>query len=110
MTRLATAMGANAETFSGLSGLGDLVLTATCDASRNRTVGLRLGKGERLDHITTTLGSVAEGVRTTPLLLKLADKYSVDMPLTKAVAAVLDGSVSCEDMVTHLLSRPQTAE
>jgi len=68
MMRLAKAMGAEPQTLSGLSGLGDLVLTATCDASRNRTVGLRLGKGEKLDHIIATLGSVAEGVKTPPLV------------------------------------------
>ncbi|RMG41293.1 MAG: NAD(P)-dependent glycerol-3-phosphate dehydrogenase, partial [Candidatus Dadabacteria bacterium] len=89
ITRLAVAMGANEKTLSGLSGLGDLVMTASCDTSRNRTVGLRLGRGEKLQKIIDTLGSVAEGVKTAPLVMQLAENYGVEMPITFEMSRVL---------------------
>lgn len=110
MTRLAAAMGARKRTLSGLSGMGDLVLTATCDTSRNRTVGLRLGKGESLDHIIATLGSTAEGVRTAPFVKALADKYAVEMPITDHACMVLDGTLDPKDALQHLMSRPLKKE
>src|SRR5690606_30183362 len=91
MQRLAVALGAKPTTFFGLSGLGDLVMTATCDTSRNRTVGLRLGKGESLAHVIESLGSVAEGVRTAEIALALAKEHGVDVPVTEAVTRVLEG-------------------
>ncbi len=87
--RLGVALGARAETLGGLSGLGDLVLTCTGDLSRNRRTGLRLGAGESLDHIVATLGSVAEGVKTTASLHTLAGRHGVDMPIVSAVHAIL---------------------
>jgi glycerol-3-phosphate dehydrogenase (NAD(P)+) len=84
MIRLARAMGAQLETLAGLSGLGDLVMTATCDTSRNRTVGLELGRGKKLPDILRELGSVAEGVETTPLVLELARKFNVEMPISQS--------------------------
>ncbi|MCB9030499.1 MAG: NAD(P)-dependent glycerol-3-phosphate dehydrogenase [Deltaproteobacteria bacterium] len=110
MTRLATAMGADARTLAGLSGLGDLVMTASCDTSRNRTVGLRLGNGESLDHIIETLGSVAEGVTTTPLALRLAEKYQEDLPIAQNVQKLLNGEQTPKQMVEALISRPLRKE
>lgn len=89
MSRLGTARGAQARTFMGLSGLGDLTLTCTGDLSRNRQVGLRLGRGERLEHITAALGMVAEGVATTAAVHELALTLGVEAPLTAAVHAIL---------------------
>ncbi len=106
MKRLARAMGADERTLSGLSGLGDLAMTASSDLSRNRTVGLRLGKGEKLDIIVSSLGSVAEGVGTARHVLKLAEKYNVDMPISKSVCSLIDGKINLEEMAKGLLSRP----
>jgi glycerol-3-phosphate dehydrogenase (NAD(P)+) len=110
MMRLAKAMGADLMTLSGLSGLGDLVMTATCDTSRNRTVGLRLGRGESLSHILETLGSVAEGVETTPHVVALAQKYQIEMPITEQVAKLLKGEMAPREMVKALVSRPLKRE
>lgn len=110
MMRLAQAMGASMQTLAGLSGLGDLVLTATCDASRNRSVGLRLGRGEGLKQIIESLGSVAEAVHTTPLVLKLAQKYAVDMPITQAVSMLLAGACSASELAKSLITRPMKRE
>ena len=110
MMRLAHAMGAKTQTLSGLSGLGDLVLTATCDASRNRTVGLRLGRGEQLQDIVASLGSTAEGVTTTPLVLKLAEAHAVDMPITAHVDRLLRGEISAAEMARALITRPLKRE
>jgi glycerol-3-phosphate dehydrogenase (NAD(P)+) len=110
MTRLAVAMGADLRTLSGLSGLGDLSMTATSDLSRNRTVGLRLGKGETLANIVASLGSVAEGVTTAPLVLKLASKYQVEMPISEHVQKLLSGEMGVDEIVKVLLSRPMRSE
>lgn len=110
MMRLASAMGADIRTLSGLSGLGDLVMTASCDTSRNRTVGLRLGRGEALDHILKTLGSVAEGVETTPHVVKLAAKYKVEMPITELVSKLLKAEITPHECVRELLNRPLKRE
>ena len=110
ITRLAATLGANERTLSGLSGLGDLIMTASCDTSRNRTVGLRLGRGESLQHIIETLGSVAEGVKTAPLVQRLADQHGVDMPITEQVNRLLSTDASPLEVMETLLSRPRTAE
>lgn len=110
MKRLASAMGADPQTLSGLSGLGDLVMTASCDTSRNRTVGLRLGRGESLKQITETLGSVAEGTLSSPLIQKLAEKHKVDMPITEQVCKFLRGEIGIKDAAAELLSRPSKRE
>lgn len=110
MMRLAEAMGADRQTLAGLSGLGDLSMTATCDTSRNRTVGLRLGKGEKLDHIVASLGSVAEGVSSTPLVMKLAERYKVEMPITVHVSKLLNGEMSAQELVKSLVTRPMRRE
>lgn len=110
MTRLAVKMGADARTLSGLSGLGDLVMTASCDTSRNRTVGLRLGRGEKLDDILRTLGSVAEAIHTAPLVLKLAEKYQVEMPISVEVGKIIRAEINPQEMVANLMSRPIRSE
>jgi glycerol-3-phosphate dehydrogenase (NAD(P)+) len=89
MTRLGTAMGGNPLTFSGLSGMGDLVLTCTGGLSRNRTVGVELGRGRQIDDILDDMEMVAEGVKTTEALHSLAIKLDVDMPITDQVYQVL---------------------
>ncbi len=110
MMRFAEAFGGKRDTLAGLSGLGDLVLTATSDTSRNRTVGLRLAQGESLENIINTLGSTAEGVTTAPLVLAMAAKKNIDMPISAAVQAVLSGQSSARDMAKLLLERPLKKE
>ena len=92
---------------SGLSGIGDLVLTCTGSLSRNRTVGIELGKGRKLAEILAGLhGRVAEGVRTTSAALGLARRYGVEMPITEQVAAILQEDKSPLDAMRELMSRP----
>lgn len=110
MMRLATKMGADRQTLAGLSGLGDLAMTATSDLSRNRQVGLRLGRGEKLDHILATLGSVAEGVRTAPLVWELAKKYGIEMTITSGVVRLLRGEITPQQGVRELFNKPVRAE
>jgi glycerol-3-phosphate dehydrogenase (NAD(P)+) len=110
MTRLGLALGARAETFMGLSGLGDLVLTATGDLSRNRTVGLALAKGQSLNDIAASLGHVAEGVYSARTVAQRAGQLGVAMPITQAVVAVLDGSLSPKQAVAQLMARDPTVE
>jgi glycerol-3-phosphate dehydrogenase (NAD(P)+) len=110
MRRLGVALGAQAETFMGLSGLGDLVLTATGDLSRNRLVGLRLAEGLPLAHILGELGHVAEGVRSAPVVLRRAHARGVDMPITEAVAAVLEGMSTPAQALQQLMERDARAE
>jgi len=105
MTRLGVAMGAKAETFAGLGGIGDLVLTCTGDQSRNRTVGLRLGAGESLEQIMDGRHTVAEGVKTTQAAARLAEREGVDMPIVTQINAVLDGKISPEEALTTLMTR-----
>jgi glycerol-3-phosphate dehydrogenase (NAD(P)+) len=111
MTRLAVACGARNETMAGLSGIGDLVLTCTGGLSRNRTVGVELGKGRKLDDIIASLnGKVAEGVRTTTAALGLAARHSVEMPITQQMAAVLHEDKSPRDAIHTLMTRPGRTE
>lgn len=112
MTRLGVRMGARAETFMGLSGLGDLVLTATGSLSRNRRVGQELAAGRPLARILEDLGHVAEGVRCAPVVLARAQALGVPMPITEAVVDVLDGRCTPAAAVERLLARearPETA-
>jgi glycerol-3-phosphate dehydrogenase (NAD(P)+) len=110
MTRLGVALGARAETFMGLSGLGDLVLTATGDLSRNRRVGLQLAQGLALPDILAQLGHVAEGVYSAPMVLARALALGVQMPITRAVVEVLDGRVEPLQAMWQLMSREATSE
>ena len=104
-SRLGEALGGNAGTFMGLSGMGDLVLTATGDLSRNRQVGLRLGGGEALDDILASMRHVAEGVPTTEAAFDLGGKLSIDLPITRAMHSIFHGKVSPESAVRDLMGR-----
>jgi glycerol-3-phosphate dehydrogenase (NAD(P)+) len=110
MTRLGLALGAHSDTFMGLSGLGDLVLTATGDLSRNRKVGLLLAQGQSLDQAVTSLGHVAEGVYSARTVLQRARDLGVDMPITEAVVALLDARCSAREAVQALMGRDPKGE
>jgi len=110
MLRLGLALGAKAETFMGLSGLGDLVLTATGDLSRNRRVGLMLAQGLGVPQILVQLGHVAEGVYSAPTVLARARAAGVEMPITEAMVALLDGRLRAGEAVERLMSRDARAE
>jgi glycerol-3-phosphate dehydrogenase (NAD(P)+) len=111
ITRLAVACGARAETMSGLAGLGDLVLTCTGDLSRNRTVGVELGRGHKLPEIIAGMhGMVAEGVLTTNAAVGLARKYHVEMPITEQMHAILQQGKSPRDAIHDLMTRRSTSE
>jgi len=110
MTRLGLALGARADTFMGLSGLGDLVLTATGSLSRNRAVGLALAAGRSLPEALAELGHVAEGVPTAAVALARAQALGVEMPITAAVVAVLEGHLAPAQAVALLMAREARAE
>jgi glycerol-3-phosphate dehydrogenase (NAD(P)+) len=110
MTRLGVALGARAETFMGLSGLGDLVLTATGDLSRNRQVGLLLASGKTLQQAVASLGHVAEGVYCARTVVQRAAHLGVDMPISRAVVDLLDGSLRPREAVAALMGRDATTE
>ncbi len=105
MARLGVAMGGNLQTFSGLAGMGDLVLTCTGGLSRNRTLGERLGKGEKLDDIMKGTRTVAEGVKTAKAARDLARKYKVDMPIVDEVCAILYDNKAPRQAVKDLMKR-----
>jgi glycerol-3-phosphate dehydrogenase (NAD(P)+) len=104
MTRLGRACGARSETMSGLSGLGDLILTCSSPQSRNFALGAALGRGEARPH------GLAEGEFTAPVLIELAASQNVDMPVSSAVAAILSGAVTIDEAIESLLTRPFKAE
>jgi glycerol-3-phosphate dehydrogenase (NAD(P)+) len=107
ITRLAIACGGRRQTLAGLAGLGDLVLTCTGALSRNRSVGIELGRGRRLPEILAGMhGKVAEGVRTTSVALRLAARYGVEMPITEQVEAILHQGRSPREAMRELMTRP----
>lgn len=110
IARLGEALGAQRETFMGLAGMGDLILTCTGDLSRNRRVGLGLAKNKSLAQILEELGHVAEGVYTAREVDQLAHRLGVDMPICSAVAAVLDGRYSAAEAVELLMGRDPKEE
>jgi glycerol-3-phosphate dehydrogenase (NAD(P)+) len=110
LTRLGVALGGKAETFMGLAGAGDLILTCTGDLSRNRRVGLLLAKGEPLAVILKQLGHVAEGVHSARAVEALAAEKRVEMPITRAVCAVLFRGESPREAVQQLLARDPREE
>jgi glycerol-3-phosphate dehydrogenase (NAD(P)+) len=110
ITRLGTRLGGRPETFMGLSGAGDLILTCTGDLSRNRTVGMKLAQGESLEQIFAALGHAAEGVATAREVDALARRLDIDMPITRAVCDVLYGGVDARMAVKGLLEREPKAE
>ena len=110
LTRLAVALGGEAQTVAGLCGLGDLVLTCSSPQSRNMSVGLALGSGQSLQDALAGKLSVAEGVASAPAVLDLARKLEVETPICAAVAAILAGQISVDRAIEALLSRPLTFE
>ncbi|MBP1632960.1 MAG: glycerol 3-phosphate dehydrogenase [Acidobacteria bacterium] len=110
LTRLGVAMGGRPLTFAGLAGMGDLVATCISPHSRNRQVGVALGRGRRIDEIVAEMQMVAEGVRTTEAVLALAGRHGIEMPLAAMVGAVLYENRNPADMVAGLMGRPAKAE
>jgi glycerol-3-phosphate dehydrogenase (NAD(P)+) len=105
ISRLAAALGGDPQTMAGLSGLGDLVLTCTGDLSRNRSVGLRLGRGERLPEIVASMTEVAEGVHNTRSIRELAAKVGIEMPITEQMFLVVHEGKDPKSAVVDLMSR-----
>jgi len=110
ITRLGVAQGAEPETFLGMSGMGDLILTCTGDLSRNRRVGLGLAAGRKLEEIVEELGEVAEGIQTTRAVCRLADRLGVEMPISSQVRRVLDGEQTPTDAGRALMTRQLRSE
>ncbi|MCW4456100.1 NAD(P)-dependent glycerol-3-phosphate dehydrogenase [Flavobacterium sp. MXW15] len=110
MLRLAAAIGAKPETLMGLAGLGDLVLTCTGDLSRNRRLGLALGRGQSLPEAVKEIGQVVESVQTADEVMRQAERHGIDLPISNAVRAVLHGELSPADGLQQLLAREQKPE
>jgi glycerol-3-phosphate dehydrogenase (NAD(P)+) len=110
LTRIAVALGGEAETVAGLCGLGDLVLTCSSPQSRNMSVGLALGRGESLEAALAGKLSIAEGVASAPAVRQLAARLGVEAPICEATAAILAGETSVDDAIVGLLSRPLREE
>ena len=110
ITRLGVALGGRSETFMGLAGMGDLLLTCTGDLSRNRRVGLALAAGKNLEQVLADLGHIAEGVNTAREVATLADRMGIEMPITQAVAGILFSGVPAGEAVAQLLSRDPKVE
>jgi len=105
MIRLACACGARRETLAGLAGMGDLVLTCTGDLSRNRTVGIELGRGRKLPEIIGSMRTVAEGVKTTGATVSLAKQHGIEMPITMQIHRILEGEVAPLEAIRELMER-----
>jgi len=103
-------MGAQAESFKGLAGIGDLITTCVSPEGRNRTVGERIGKGKKLEEVLASMDSVAEGVPTTRSVRELAVRYNVEMPITEAVYSVLFENKDVLQALTELMTRDPKAE
>lgn len=110
LTRLGVALGAQARTFTGLAGFGDLFTTCVSRRSRNRSLGERIGRGDRLDDVVKEMTQVAEGVPTTRAVIGLAREYGVEMPITTALHAILFEGASLEEAVGALMTRRRRAE
>ena len=110
MVRLATRMGDTLESLAGLAGMGDLIATCSSTRSRNMTVGMRLGRGERIEDITASTTQVAEGVRSSRAVLDRANRHGVDMPITEQVVAVCHDGVSAADALVALMTRQAQPE
>jgi glycerol-3-phosphate dehydrogenase (NAD(P)+) len=110
MIRLGTAFGARTETFMGLSGLGDLVLTATSLESRNTLFGVALGEGRQVAELLAPGKPLAEGAHTAPVAAELARQHGIDAPIIFAIASVIDGAMSVDGAISSLLGRPLKAE
>ena len=110
MTRLAVAMGGKPQTLAGLAGLGDLVLTCTGDLSRNRTVGVELARGRKLEEIVNSMRMVAEGIKTTDAAVDLAARYSVEMPIAGQMHRMLHAGSSPQEAIRQLMERSLKGE
>ena len=110
LRRLSEAMGANPDTVMGLSGLGDLILTCGSAQSRNMSLGRALGQGKSLEETLGSRHAVTEGVYTAEAAMHLAQKYSVEMPISSAVHAIISNKITVDDAIASLMSRPQRAE
>jgi glycerol-3-phosphate dehydrogenase (NAD(P)+) len=110
MTRLAVAMGGKPQTLAGLAGLGDLVLTCTGELSRNRTVGVELARGRKLEEIVSSMKMVAEGIKTTDAAVDLARRYSVEMPIAAQMFQMLHFGVSPREAIMRLMERSLKGE
>lgn len=110
ITRIGVALGAHAQTFAGLSGMGDLVLTCSGDASRNRRVGLALGRGKSMTEILSEMTQVAEGVKTTRVAKQLAENIGVEAPIIDMMYSILHAGVPVRDAITQMLTRPTRSE
>jgi glycerol-3-phosphate dehydrogenase (NAD(P)+) len=110
VTRLALALGAKHETMAGLAGLGDLVLTCTGELSRNRHVGVELGRGRKLADILAEMREVAEGVKTTRAIYQLSRRLQVDMPITASIYALLYEDKTALEAANELMGRPLKRE
>jgi glycerol-3-phosphate dehydrogenase (NAD(P)+) len=110
ITRLGLALGADAETFAGLAGMGDLVATCVSPLSRNHTLGVHMGQGKSLEEAIKATGGTAEGVKSSASVLELAGTVGVEMPITAAVVAVLHHGLPIDQMAQLLLARPHKAE
>lgn len=110
MSRLGVALGANALTFAGLAGMGDVVATCSSSQSRNTSVGIRLGQGESITQIMSSMTMVAEGVNSASSVLELARRHDVEMPITQQVSAVCEGEVSAADALRALMGRSSKPE
>jgi glycerol-3-phosphate dehydrogenase (NAD(P)+) len=107
---MGVALGAHALTFAGLSGMGDLVLTCSGDASRNRRVGLALGRGRSMSEILGEMTQVAEGVKTAKVARQLAARLGVEAPITEAMYAIMHAGVPVGEAIRALLTRPTRSE
>ena len=105
MTKLGLKMGANESTFSGLSGIGDLLVTALSKHSRNRFVGEKIGRGESLDNVTENMKMVAEGVNTCKAIPDLVDKYEIEMPISQSIHDILFNKKDPLKVVKELMTR-----
>jgi glycerol-3-phosphate dehydrogenase (NAD(P)+) len=110
LTRLGVAMGGRPLTFAGLAGMGDLIATCMSSQSRNHTVGYGLGQGKKLDDIIEEMNQVAEGVKSTPGILALADRHGIEMPIATQVARVLYEGAEPLEAVSNLMAREAKPE
>jgi glycerol-3-phosphate dehydrogenase (NAD(P)+) len=110
LTRLGVALGGDPLTFLGLAGNGDLIATCCSEQSRNRTVGVALGEGTTIDEVLASMEMVAEGVRSAPAVLALADRHGIEMPITAEVVAAIEGRRTPAEVVTSLMRRMPTSE
>ena len=110
ITRLGTAMGCHPQTFSGLAGIGDLIVTATSRHSRNNRCGMLIGQGVPVREAVEQIGMVVEGINALPATLQLANRYQISMPITEAVDAIVNGDKAPRDVVANLMSRDKRSE